>query len=81
MRTVKTRIFKVEMTPMERAVWIAGNRNEMARLCGVTAYAVSKWLKLGVSAERAVQIEKVLKDNPRGHIDRSILRPDLWPWP
>jgi len=47
----------------------------LADRCGVTYQAVLKWQRGKVPAERAVQLEEVTD----GLINRSELRPDLWP--
>jgi DNA-binding transcriptional regulator YdaS (Cro superfamily) len=50
---------------------------KLAQILGgnVKQQHISYWLRNGVSAERAIEIEKALSNKVR----RSDLRPDLWP--
>lgn len=50
------------------------SQEEFAQKMGVTQGAVWQWINWGVSAERAVAIEK----KTRGAITRQDLRPDLF---
>lgn len=57
---------------VETAIQIAGSQARLAKLLKVSQAAVSKMLKQGPSATRAMQIERVTG------VLRSQTRPDLW---
>ena len=62
------------MTPIERAVEIAGGQQALAEKIGVRYQAVQKWLKASrVPAERVLAIETATG------ISRHDLRPDIYP--
>lgn len=61
-------------TYIEKAVSIAGSKSGLARACGVSPPAVYKWLRFGVSAERALSIERATQ----GAVTRYELRPDIF---
>ncbi|WP_133719046.1 YdaS family helix-turn-helix protein [Methylocaldum gracile] len=65
------------MNGLLKAISIAGSQVKLAQILGgnVKQQHISYWLRNGVSAERAIEIEKALSNKVR----RSDLRPDLWP--
>lgn len=66
--------------PIEKAVSILGSQAALARACGVSQPAISKWLSGGiVSPENASAIERATD----GAVTRKQLRPDDWReiWP
>lgn len=63
--------------PIRRAIEAVGGQGVLARKVGVTTQAVANWAKgkQRIPAERAVAIEEATN----GLVNRSELRPDLWP--
>ncbi|WP_206679314.1 transcriptional regulator [Endozoicomonas acroporae] len=61
------------MDAIEKAAKIAGNKSKLANLLGISAQAVSKWVR--IPSDRVIQIERALD----GKISRRELRPDLYP--
>ena len=70
-----------EISPMARAVDVVGGQTALAKACGVTAQAVSQWVRgiRPVPVERCADIERVTG----GTVTRRDLRPDDWRriWP
>ena len=65
-------------TIIRQAIDQLGSQEALAKACGVSQAAVSKWARGGkVSAESAVAIHRAT----HGHIALFDLRPDLWPAP
>ncbi len=69
------------MDAIDRAIRIAGSRSKLAELIGASEQAISFWVtgKRGVSAEFAVQIERVTEGAVRCEelcpdVDWSVLR-------
>jgi DNA-binding transcriptional regulator YdaS (Cro superfamily) len=61
---------------IHKAIELLGSQQALAKECGVTRAAVSKWsLGRRVSAESAMAIHKATN----GEIALHDLRPDLWP--
>lgn len=59
---------------ISRAISIAGSQLALARACGVTQAAVSKWLSgKGISIENAIAVERATN----GSVTVRDLRPDL----
>jgi len=68
------------MTPtpfeaLKRAVEKAGSQAEIARIAGVSAVAVWKWLQ----SSKRVPAEYVLKIEAATGVSRHDLRPDIYP--
>lgn len=63
---------KPKQTPFDEAATVAGSQADLARACGVTPQAASKW-RISIPAERVLQIEKLTG------ISRHKLRPDIYP--
>ena len=61
-------------TAINKAIEYYGSQAALARACGVSQMAVSKWTRHGVPPERALQIEKLTD----GAVTRQDLRPDLF---
>lgn len=60
---------------IKRAVAVAGNMSALARLCGVSAPAVRKWVHGGqISAENALRVQTATG----GQITARDLRPDIF---
>ncbi|SMP71770.1 transcriptional regulator [Noviherbaspirillum suwonense] len=60
------------LSPIEKAVGLAGGTANLAKSCGVTQQAVYKWLKSGhPPVERCVAIEQAV----RGRVSRFDLLP------
>lgn len=60
---------------LAKAITLFGTQAQLAKSLGVSAMAVSKWIKRdNVPPHRALQIEQAT----HGAIHRSELRPDLW---
>lgn len=63
------------MEPLKKAIITAGGQRELARLCGVSQAAVSKWLN-GISKigeDKAILLEQALN----GLVTCEELRPDV----
>lgn len=60
---------------VQRAISALGGVPQLAKACGVSLQAVYKWRSIGVTAERAIQIETATA----GAVKRHELRPDLYP--
>jgi len=58
---------------MARAIEVAGSQALLAQRLKCSQAAVSKWLRIRVPAERAIEIERATG------VPRHELRPDLWP--
>jgi len=70
----------MDMTPtpfeaLKRAVEKAGSQAEIARIAGVSAVAVWKWLQ----SSKRVPAEYVLKIEAATGVSRHDLRPDIYP--
>jgi DNA-binding transcriptional regulator YdaS (Cro superfamily) len=52
-----------------------GTQSALAKRLGVSAYAVTKWKKNQIPAERVLDIERACN----GAVTRHDLRPDLYP--
>ena len=66
------------LTPLERAIRIAGSEAKLAAMIGVTQPAVNSAKRRGsVSAQMALTIDRELA--PR--VTKEELRPDLFPQP
>lgn len=62
-------------THIAKALHMFGGQQAMAKACGVTQAAVSKWARgYRVSAESAIAIEKATN----GCVSRFDLRPDIF---
>lgn len=59
-------------SPIQRAVVKAGGTSALARACGVTPQAVSRWLGNRAPAERCALIEQC------SGVSRYELRPDVF---
>lgn len=59
---------------IDYAISLMGGPSATARQFGITRQAVQRWRYKGVSAERAVDIEKATEKRVR----REDLRPDLY---
>lgn len=61
------------MSPIERAVQVCGSQESLAKAAGVSAQAVSHWVKgaRGVSPESAIKIERATR--------RKVTRRELCP--
>ena len=63
-----------ELTAIKKAVVIAGNQTKLAAICGVAPSAVQQWVASNrVPSKRVIDIERATG------INRSELRPDLYP--
>lgn len=68
------------MTPdpiIQKAISLAGSQQRLSELSGLSQQFISKLLlrQRGISAEASIAIETATD----GAVDRSELRPDLWP--
>lgn len=62
------------MTPLEKAILLAGSGSKLARLLDVTSMTVTQWKRRGVPAERCMAIERAVN----GAVTRYDLRPDVF---
>lgn len=62
------------MNPLRRAISAFGSNAALARALGVKPMAVSHWLRRGLPAKRAVQIEKALN----GQVTKEELCPEVF---
>lgn len=60
--------------PVRRAIELLGGVRKAAKTLGVSPTAIYKWLDNGVTAERAIEIERATN----GEVKREELRPDLY---
>jgi DNA-binding transcriptional regulator YdaS (Cro superfamily) len=60
---------------LESALQQAGSQSALARLCGVSQPAVSKWIQ----ARKHLPAEHVLTVERATGVSRHLLRPDLYP--
>jgi DNA-binding transcriptional regulator YdaS (Cro superfamily) len=58
---------------LEEAIASVQTAANLAQKLGVTPQAVSNWRKVGVTAQRAIDIERATG------VSRQKMRPDLWP--
>jgi DNA-binding transcriptional regulator YdaS (Cro superfamily) len=58
--------------PVDLAANALGSRRKLAEVLGVTPQAISKWRKR-IPAERVLDVERATG------VDRSKLRPDIYP--
>jgi DNA-binding transcriptional regulator YdaS (Cro superfamily) len=68
-------IKETKMEPLKKAITTVGGQRELARICGVSQVAVSKWLN-GVSKigeDKAILLEQALN----GLVTCEELRPDV----
>jgi DNA-binding transcriptional regulator YdaS (Cro superfamily) len=62
-------------TSIHKAILVAGGQSELARRCGLTQSAVSKWARGGlISAENALLVQAATKNAVTVH----DLRPDVF---
>ncbi|TYG33332.1 helix-turn-helix domain-containing protein [Lonepinella koalarum] len=61
------------MTPLQKVFHIVGSRAALARHFGILPWAVTKWEKVQVPAERCPDIEKLTD----GQVTCEELRPDI----
>jgi DNA-binding transcriptional regulator YdaS (Cro superfamily) len=62
------------ITPVQKAIEIAGSQQALATACGVSQAAVSKWaLGGGISVESAINISQATS----GRVSVADLRPDI----
>ena len=64
-------------TPFEKVIEKVGSQSKLADLLGLKQSTVSYWAKIGVPAERAVELETATG----GLVPRWLARPDLWDAP
>jgi len=67
----------MNIDPTVRAIEMLGGASAVARLRGVTPWAVSKWARAGVPAEQALW----LAEQTGWRLTPHDLRPDLYPSP
>lgn len=65
----------MSMTPLERAVELAGSQSRFAEAVGTSQQLVSYWL----ANAKALPAEFVLAAEARFGISRHELRPDIYP--
>lgn len=63
-----------KITALRQAVEIAGGQAALARALGIRQPSVAKWLKNGISPERAIEVEHAVG----GEVTRQHLRPDIF---
>jgi len=64
-------------TSVQEAIRLAGSQQALAKACGLSQAAVSKWARGGkISAENAINIERATS----GRVSALDLRPDIFGW-
>lgn len=61
------------MQPIEKVFELVGGQSGLAKHFGIRPWAVAKWRKSGVPAERCLEIERITE----GKVTCEELRPDV----